>query len=82
MIIMDAMQKTLFIESLNARKSTLKECIKELEQQEKGFSIFQGYQKGIVFGAKEAYKNELETLEIYLDYLKSCEKDKLKKELH
>jgi len=76
------MQNILFIESLNARKETLENCIKELDENEKGLSIFQGYQKGIIFGAKEAYKNELETIEIYLAFLSGCEKDKLQKELH
>jgi hypothetical protein len=79
---MDQMQTVLFIESLKARKDTLENCIKELEEQEKGLSVFQGFQKGIAFGAKEAYKNELETIEIYLTFFKSCEKDKLQKELH
>ncbi|AXY82966.1 hypothetical protein vBBak6_004 [Bacillus phage v_B-Bak6] len=79
---MDQMQTVLFVETLTARKEALKESIKEAKKQSKDLNIFQTYQKGLLDGAVISYENEIEAIDVYLQYLQACEKDKLQKELH
>ncbi|AGR46676.1 hypothetical protein PP654_gp010 [Bacillus phage v_B-Bak10] len=79
---MDQMQTVLFIETLTARKEALKVSIKEAKKQSKDLNIFQTYQKGLLDGAVISYENEIEAIDVYLQYLQACEKDKLQKELH
>ena len=81
-MIMDQMQTLLFVETLTARKEALKVSIVEAKKQSKDLNIFQTYQKGLLDGAIISYENELEAIEVYLQYLQACEKDKLQKELH
>ena len=79
---MNAMQKSLFVETLTSRKENLQKSIKEAKQQSKDLNVFQTYQKGISDGAVICYENELEAINIYLQYLQECETEELQKTLH
>lgn len=79
---MNAMEKSIFIDTLTTRKENLEKNIKATKQQSKDLNIFQTYQKGILDGAVICYENEVEAINIYLQYLQECETEELQKTLH
>lgn len=79
---MDAMQKSLFIECITARKENLKLNIEDAKKQSKDLNVFQTYQKGMMDGIIVAIEEEIKTLETYLEFIQSCENEELQKTLH
>lgn len=82
MNVMNTMQKSLLINTLTLRKESLKKAIEDNKKKSKDLNIFQTYEKGLLEGGILMAEEEIKAIDVYLNFLQECEKDKLQKELH